>query len=93
MENEISREVVTIVHGDPVGLDGGHLGLGADRHTVFLGEGQESLGQPADAAADEPAPIPGLDVGNDGEGGGGQFRIAAVVGGEPLEKLLQMGSR
>ncbi len=32
-----------------------------------------------------------LDVGDDGKGGRGEFGVATVVGGEALEKLLQVG--
>jgi len=40
---------------------------------------------------DEPSPVFGLDVGDDGEGGGSEFGVASVVGGEALKKLLKVG--
>lgn len=40
---------------------------------------------------DEPSTVFGLDVGDDGEGGGSEFGVASVVGGEALKKLLKVG--
>ena len=40
---------------------------------------------------DEPSAVFGLDVGDDGKGGGCEFGIASVVGGEALKKLLKVG--
>ena len=40
---------------------------------------------------DEPSAVFGLDVGDDGEGGGSEFGVASVVGGEALKKLLKVG--
>ena len=40
---------------------------------------------------DEPSAVFGLDVGDDGEGGGGEFGVASVVGGKALKKLLEVG--
>ncbi len=39
---------------------------------------------------DEPSAVFGLDVGDDGEGGGCEFGVASVVGGEALKKLLKV---
>ena len=40
---------------------------------------------------DEPSPVFGLDVGDDSEGGGSEFGVTSVVGGEALKKLLKVG--
>jgi hypothetical protein len=51
----------------------------------------KSLDQPSDSTPDIPSPKAGLDVRNDGKGGGGEFGVASIIRGEALKKLLQVG--
>jgi hypothetical protein len=58
---------------------------------VFFGELHKSLGQPSDSTPDIPSPKAGLDVRNDGKGGGGEFGVASIICGEALKELLKVG--
>jgi hypothetical protein len=58
---------------------------------MFFGELHKSLGQPSDSTPDIPSPKAGLDVRNDGKGGGGEFGVASIICGEALKELLKAG--
>ena len=58
---------------------------------MFFGEFEKRFGQATDSTPNIPSSEASLDVGNDGKGRGGEFRVTAVVGGKSLKKLLKVG--